>query len=171
MVGEPATFVRLAGCSVGCLGCDTDYSVSQRMGLAELVDAVLNLPTRRWVCLTGGEPTDHDIGPIVAALRAEGRLVALATSGVRKAPDVDFLSVSPHSTPTALEIRTGDQINLVHLLGNLRLNEWRYFDASGFKHKWVTPLSGGDPGDCIDFVRRYPGWRLGVQAHKLWGVA
>ncbi len=171
LLGEPMTFVRLAGCSVGCVGCDTDYRVSRRLGLAELVDAVLCLPARRYVWLTGGEPTDHDIAPLVGALRAEGRLVAVATSGVRPCPDVDFVSVSPHSTPDALRVCAGDQLNLVPLLGGLALSDWESYGGDGFAHKWATPLWGGDVTACLAFVGRHPGWRLGVQAHKSWGVA
>ena len=61
LLGVPMTFVRLAGCSVGCPGCDTDYSVALRLSVAEVVERVQRLARRKWVWLTGGEPTDHPL--------------------------------------------------------------------------------------------------------------
>ena len=36
--GTPMTFVRLAGCSVGCPQCDTDYSVAERTSVKDIVE-------------------------------------------------------------------------------------------------------------------------------------
>jgi hypothetical protein len=36
LMGLPAVLVRLAGCSVGCPGCDTDYRVTERATAAEI---------------------------------------------------------------------------------------------------------------------------------------
>src|SRR3712207_9539509 len=61
-VGEPATFVRLAGCNLRCSWCDTPYSWSaegvrdaSRMSLDDVAGAV----RERAVVLTGGEPLLH----------------------------------------------------------------------------------------------------------------
>lgn len=171
LLGEPMTFIRLAGCSVGCVGCDTDYSFFRRASLKELLSEVLQLPHRQYVWITGGEPTDHDLAPLISALRSEGRLVGLATSGIRTCPDVDFLSVSPHSSPDLLRIYAGDQINLVPTLGGLCLSDWESWVSRNFIRKYVTPFNGTEVDSCIGFVKRNPGWRLGFQAHLHWGVS
>jgi 7-carboxy-7-deazaguanine synthase len=63
--GEPMAFVRLAGCSVGCAQCDTDYRVSRRLTCEEIVEEVRAVVPPAfvwpWVWITGGEPTDHDL--------------------------------------------------------------------------------------------------------------
>ena len=115
--GFQMAFVRLAGCSVGCPGCDTDYSVHERLSvveIGEMVDAVTPGASRdRWVWITGGEPTDHDLAPLIAELRRRRYSIALATSGRRRfIPPVDWLSVSPHDVDT-LQLY-GSEVKLVH---------------------------------------------------------
>jgi len=85
---------------------------------------------------------------------------------------IDFLSVSPHTTPDKLLIRTGEQINLVPELGGLDLRNWGTFDFSGFKYRYATPLSGRwNMSQCEQWVNANDGWRMGIQANKSWGVA
>src|SRR5690348_9947144 len=62
LLGVPMVFIRLAGCSVGCAGCDTDYSPDSFRSLAEIeaeVKAVRG--NAEWVFITGGEPADHEL--------------------------------------------------------------------------------------------------------------
>jgi organic radical activating enzyme len=192
MLGVPMTFLRLAGCSVGCRGCDTDYAVAERLSVAEIVERLQRLPSRQWVWLTGGEPTDHPLGELVAALHSEGYRVAMATAGVRAETadgwrvheglatgGVDFLSVSPHFGPASDRwvIRHGSQMNVVHALNGVDVKDFSEIDPYRWGSLWVTPC-WYHPGDrmervreCLDFVRDHPAWRLGIQAHKLWGVS
>lgn len=184
--GEPMAFVRLAGCSVGCLGCDTDYRVSRRIGLEDLVREVQSVTPKSfvkpWAWLTGGEPTDHDLAPLVDALQTVGFNVALATSGVRPVSfSVQWLSVSPHSADAAQ--RNGHELKVIPELNGLSWDAlgdiWRW----SFPWRYVQPLwmpagidEDGSVMDahrrkCIEFVRTNPGWRLGVQAHRVWKVA
>src|SRR4051794_10222123 len=89
MRGVPMVFIRLAGCSMGCAQCDTDYSVAGRLSVDEILARVLAVQKRpsrtempAWVWLTGGEPTDHDLEPLVDGLHTIHCSVALATAGV-----------------------------------------------------------------------------------------
>lgn len=181
LLGLPTVFVRLAGCSVGCPQCDTDYRVHERLTAREIrsrVEAVRG--SAEWVWVTGGEPADYDLWSLLEEMRLCGR-VALATSGTKPLGGagclLDFLSVSPHGTPAGLKLVCGAQINLVPGLNGLRLADWDTFDASGFVHRYVTPLwiemrdhSYSNDEECIEWVRNHYGWRLGVQAHELWGL-
>lgn len=169
LLGLPMVFIRLAGCSVGCPRCDTDYRVHRRATVAEIraeVDAIAT--PGRWVWITGGEPTDHDLDPLFDALCSYR--MALATSGVRRVPGYwDFLSVSPHD-PNRWEQRTGDQVNLVPGLNGFSLEA--FGDCEGFDHRYATPLYG-DPESleaCRAWVETHRGWRLGIQAHRHWGM-
>lgn len=181
LIGVPMNFVRLAGCSIGCSGCDTNYTLSERLTVSEIETRLDTLPRCEWAWVTGGEPADYDLLELLEALRIRGR-VAVATSGHKaiNAPAslIDFLSVSPHGSPAKLAIRMGSQINLVPGLNGLGLAEWEGFDLSPWKcGGFVTPIwhHQGErmerTKECIEFVCRNPGFRLGVQAHKFWGVA
>lgn len=186
LTGIPMTFIRLAGCPVACGRCDTDYSPHSRLPLRKLVEKVCQHRHggRQWVWLTGGEPTAQEIDPLITALQHVGLRVALATAGVRKTPwcgiaGPDFLSVSPHDPNTWVQ-REGDQLNLVPGLGGLDLAEMEPHIASAqrfFNHCWITPLADAQGNllnlqKCLDWLEQpeHHGWRLGVQAHRVWGL-
>lgn len=176
MLGIAMTFIRLAGCSIGCHGCDTDYAVSERATEIEIAARIKTIGRPAWIWITGGEPTDHDLRPLIDATWGLGR-IAVATAGSRQYDfsRVDFVSVSPHGKPSDLMVRNGSSINLVPGLNGLSLCDWAAFSPSGFGSAWVTP--GWNDGrmegisECLAFVAENPWWRMGIQAHKSWGVA
>lgn len=183
-------FLRLAGCSVGCPGCDTDYTVSERLTVAEIIERLQRLRSCKWLWLTGGEPTDHPLGSLVTALRGEGYRIAIATSGVREkclkddfpiregrsAGGFDFVSVSPHFDDERWVLRSGTQLNVVPSLNGFRLDKIPEFDWKRFGSKWVTPVwnNGGMVGssvaECVEWVTRHNEWQLNIQAHKFWNL-
>ena len=180
--GSQMAFCRLAGCSVGCSSCDTDYSVAERMSaeaVAHAVGRIMPAGLRDpWVWLTGGEPYDRDLTPLFRAFRARGLLIAVATSGVHHAQSVDWLSVSPHGLDIAQ--RYGDEIKLVDGLNGLDLHTWLEANpdsSTDFQHRYVQPLSrDGDEGHsslarCLEFLRGHPNWALSRQDHIHWRVS
>lgn len=178
LFGTPQVFVRLAGCDVNCADCDTDYTVAERVDVREVVRRVANESCgARWVWLTGGEPTVHDLTPLVKVLRTLGFRIALATAGEREVrlDDFDFVSVSPHRHARLKQLR-GAQVNIVPGLNGLRLEDVGGIDLSGFDHKFVTPCwyAAGERmervRECVEWVKSYPDWRLGAQCHKFWNL-
>lgn len=187
--GTPMVFIRLAGCSVGCAGCDTDYRVAERVSVDEILARVLKLQKRpayypHWVWITGGEPTDHDLVPLIDGLRATQNNPALATSGVRSTLglDVAFLSVSPHSIDRWAQ-RGGTELKVVPGLNGMRLDDVLKVQHN-FVHRYVQPLwhqtANGPEKDgaataeslreCVEFVLAHPDWTLTDQGHKGWGL-
>jgi len=82
-VGKPCVFVRLTGCALRCVWCDTKYSYSggTEMSLAEVLAAVKGHPTRL-VEITGGEPLEQDdTYPLMASLLDRNYTVMLETGG------------------------------------------------------------------------------------------
>jgi 7-carboxy-7-deazaguanine synthase len=181
--GDPMVFVRLAGCSVGCNNCDTDYRVDSRATVSEILDRVRGVTSPvdyPWVWITGGEPTDHDLRPLLTALKAASYRIAVASSGVRAVPDdlpIDWLSISPHSGN--LQQHHGSEIKLVDRLGDLVLEQWiaRWPDIElRFAHRYVQPLSvngcesPSSLAHCMRFLREHPTWSLSRQDHVHWRV-
>src|SRR6185295_15396416 len=81
--GKPCVFVRLTGCSLRCVWCDTKYSYSggTEMPLADVIVAVESHPARL-VEITGGEPLEQDeVYALMDALLAKGHTVMLETGG------------------------------------------------------------------------------------------
>lgn len=169
--GQPMVFIRLAGCSVGCPECDTDYSVNTRLSPHEITMRVMDwMPGGqhpRWVWITGGEPLDHDITPLVEELHQWKCRVALATSGKHPLPcPVDFVSLSPHA-PDHNCVRQVDEVKIVPGLNSFSVRDIPRVEADAY---YVQPLDG-DPDSlqqCIDWVLKNPEWRITEQAHKRW---
>ncbi|MDR2613906.1 MAG: 7-carboxy-7-deazaguanine synthase QueE [Candidatus Accumulibacter sp.] len=90
-VGLPTVFVRLAGCPLRCVWCDTAYAFTggRRMTLAAILDVVSGYGTKE-VCVTGGEPlAQKNCLPLLAALCDAGHDVSLETSGALDVSGVD----------------------------------------------------------------------------------
>lgn len=90
-VGLPTVFVRLTGCPLRCVWCDTPYAFSG--GQLMDVDAILAEVAQhgaRHVCVTGGEPlAQPECLPLLSALCDTGYAVSLETSGALDISAVD----------------------------------------------------------------------------------
>lgn len=182
LAGWPMVFVRLAGCSIGCPGCDTDYSVSQRMAprlIAQKVAEVMP-PGIRWIWITGGEPTDHELAPLIAELRRLGLFVkiALATAGHRLVDrivhDLDWISVSPHDPAQWVQYQ-GQELKLVPGLNGFWLKDFApvvFSKPLAFGHMFVSPCEGRPEtvAECRRWVMGHPGWKMTGQLHKQWQI-
>ncbi|MCW2950536.1 MAG: Radical domain protein, partial [Thermoleophilia bacterium] len=103
--GEPATFLRLAGCNLRCVWCDTSYSWNRegvRAATAMSVGELAATVTERAVVLTGGEPMLHRrrLPELIGELRAHSvEHVTVETNATIFDADVvdlvDLWSLSP----------------------------------------------------------------------------
>lgn len=100
--GQPATFIRLAGCNLRCSYCDTVYSLFgeetpceyTEMTIEEVIKKVNT--TYKRITLTGGEPLVHkDSAELVTRLIEMGCEVNIETNGA--VDIVEFLSRVPQS--------------------------------------------------------------------------
>ena len=182
-VGGCMAFVRLAGCSVvDChirRECDeAPWTMTARMRAEMIVARVRELPPVCAVCITGGEPTDHDLLPIICALREAGYRVHLETSGARSVGGypLDWLTVSPKQ-PGYVQ-RQGHTLKLVVRpeMGWDAIDSWSR--GTSFFHYYLQPLYiENEPVNLpqvmamLDDLRNVGGkWFLSTQAHKTWGV-
>jgi len=90
-VGLPTVFVRLTGCPLRCVWCDTAYAFSggQFYPIDDIVRQVAAFGLRH-VCVTGGEPLAQQGCPtLLTALCDAGFEVSLETSGALDISAVD----------------------------------------------------------------------------------
>jgi 7-carboxy-7-deazaguanine synthase len=90
-VGWPTLFIRLTGCPLRCVYCDTQYAFygGEWRTVAELVE-VARLSGVHHVCVTGGEPLAQKAClELLGALCDAGLEVSLETSGAMDVAPVD----------------------------------------------------------------------------------
>jgi 7-carboxy-7-deazaguanine synthase len=90
-VGWPTFFIRLTGCPLRCLYCDTAYAFhgGEWRTVARLASEALQSSARH-VCVTGGEPlAQRQCLTLLTVLCESGLRVSLETSGAIDASSVD----------------------------------------------------------------------------------
>jgi 7-carboxy-7-deazaguanine synthase len=188
--GFPCAFIRLTGCSLRCVWCDTAYAFhgGADMALDEAVAQVLDLETRL-VEVTGGEPLEQEaVYPLMERLLDAGRTVLLETGG-----HVPLDRVDPRVVKIVDVKAPGSGMQSANLLENLdRLqphDEIKFVIADRRDFDWSLGMvreRNLDQGRVVTFS---PVWetlpasdlaawirdsgrpvRLGLQLHKiLWG--
>ena len=89
--GWPTTFIRLTGCPLRCVYCDTSYAFYG--GNWRSLDDILNdecVRSSKHICVTGGEPlAQKACRELLSRLCDQGYQVSLETSGAMDIADVD----------------------------------------------------------------------------------
>ena len=82
-VGKPCVFVRLTGCSLRCVWCDTKYAFGGGTEMPlETILACVEKHHTRLVEITGGEPLEQEeVYPLMKSLLARNYIVMLETGG------------------------------------------------------------------------------------------
>jgi 7-carboxy-7-deazaguanine synthase len=188
-VGWPTLFIRLTGCPLRCVYCDTQYAFYG--GEWRTVDELLQVARDsrvRHVCVTGGEPlAQKSCLPLLAALCDAGFAVSLETSGAMDVAAVDprVSRVVDLKTPGSGEDGRNRLANLELLNGHDQL---KIVVCSRADYEWARNLlRGRAPLSCQ--VLMSPSWgqvepralaewiledrlavRFQLQLHKvLWG--
>lgn len=166
--GMPATFVRLAGCNLNCSFCDTDKSEKEVLSFSTVIQRV-----KRWKCrrivLTGGEPTIQDISWMGKLFRMNQFSVALETNGTNLVDEglFDWVTFSPKADSKWVLERC-DELKVVYQGQNLI-----QYDGIRCQHRFLQPVEiDGEMNfkETVEAVLANPGWRLGLQMHKIIGV-
>ena len=139
--GYPCTFIRLTGCPLRCVWCDTEYSFfgGEKVTLDELMDKVREIGTNV-VEITGGEPLIHRNAFVLAQrLLDEGYTVLVETSG---AVDVAPLDPRAHKImdlkcPGSGEVERNLWTNLDHLTER---DEIKFVISNRADYEWARDV-------------------------------
>jgi len=188
--GLPCAFVRLTGCSLRCVWCDTAYAFygGGDMTVADAASRALAFGTEL-VEITGGEPLEQDaVYPLMKRLLDAGRTVLLETGG-----HVPLDRVDPRVVKIVDVKAPGSGMAHANLPENLDMlgerDELKFVLAGRADFEWALDLVARRELDRRHTVTFSPAWgdlpapdlaawvrdsgrpiRLGLQLHKiLWG--
>jgi len=189
-VGLPTVFIRLTGCPLRCVYCDTSYAFTggHDISIDQILEQVKNHKSR-YVTVTGGEPlAQKNCIALLKKLCDEGYEVSLETSGALDVSQVDdrVMKVMDIKTPASGEVQKNlwDNLNELNAQDEIKFvlcDETDYIWASCVlaEHdlsKKCTVLFAPvqdslSPRNLADWILRdHLPVRMQVQLHKLlWG--
>jgi 7-carboxy-7-deazaguanine synthase len=136
--GSPCVFVRMAGCNLRCVYCDTTYAYEEGIEMSE--DEILETANRygiKLVEVTGGEPLmQKETLSIMERLLDNGFTVLLETNGSVSIKDVDkrviiILDIKTHKSGMFDKM---DLLNLKYLKAN---DEVKFVIVDREDYEWV----------------------------------
>lgn len=191
-VGHPSVFIRLGGCNLACMFCDTNFEDFDTRSVADIITQAKELAAdgqgrrvRDLIVITGGEPFRQNIVPLCEALLAEGFRVQIETNGTlyRPVPEGVAIVCSPKNTGNGYHpIREDLLPRLQALKFLLSKHDEKYSGVADVgQGKYATPVYV-QPMDEYDAVRNAAnlayatdmaithGYKLSLQTHKLLGI-
>lgn len=188
--GAPCVFVRLHGCGLRCVWCDTPYALDHRnggtwMGFEQILRKIESHPAR-FVEFTGGEPLEQpELHPLMTRLVYGGWAVAVETGG-----HVDISACDPRVIRIVDFKAPGSGMMKMNRLENIELlsdrDEVKFVCASIADYEWardfihtyqiarrvaatfISPAFGAiDPIALVERILRDGlDVRFGLQLHK-----
>lgn len=168
--GLPTIFVRLTGCPLRCVYCDTEYAFTggERQSLDAIIATIKTYPCKR-ICLTGGEPlAQPNAIELMQRLLSDGYEISLETAGALSVKDVPAAvsKVMDLKTPSSGEADKNLWSNLDHLTQHdqikfviMNRTDYDWAKATLIEHQldkrvgtvWFSPMFtvAGDIDDAV----------------------
>jgi len=168
--GLPTIFVRLTGCPLRCVYCDTEYAFTggERQSLDAIIATIKTYPCKR-ICLTGGEPlAQPNAIELMQRLLSDGYEISLETAGALSVKDVPAAvsKVMDLKTPSSGEADKNLLSNLDHLTQHdqikfviMNRTDYDWAKATLIEHQldkrvgtvWFSPMFtvAGDIDDAV----------------------
>jgi len=219
--GTLMTFIRIAGCSVGkpmtaeervafsslentslpvyrekctlwdgrTFACDTNFQTKEVLTTHEILERIPD--SVEHVCITGGEPLNHDLSVLLNHLKARWIECHIETSGtvpINKAYSQfklhDLISEAANGWLwLTISPKLGCLDYMIDIASEIKFLVDNEFDASKVpeiaKRKYLVYLqpvnyehsiNQSNVKRCLDLQQRHPHWRISNQSHKEWGV-
>jgi 7-carboxy-7-deazaguanine synthase len=143
--GLPCVFVRMTGCNLRCVYCDTTYAYEEGIEMSEdeIIERVKSYGIKL-VEITGGKPLlQKDVLPLMERLIDNGFTVLLETNGGENIQDVDkrVVIIMDIKTPKSGMFERMDLMNLKYIKPD---DEIKFVVIDRKDYEWVR-----------DFIRDY----------------
>ena len=139
LTGLPTVFVRLTGCPLRCVYCDTEYAFNggTKTSIDDIIATIESYNCPR-VCVTGGEPlAQPECITLLRQLCDSGFQVSLETSGAMDVSLVDprVIKVMDLKTPDSGELARNRYDNISSLTDQ---DQVKFVIASKTDYDWAT---------------------------------
>lgn len=140
-VGIPTVFVRLTGCPLRCVYCDSAYAFKggKKLTLTKIIAEVKKYDCR-YVTVTGGEPlAQPDSLELMRKLLNKGYIVSLETSGALDISEVDerVIKVVDIKTPSSGEVDKNRYSNIDYLKAH---DQIKFVIGSDKDYRWSKAI-------------------------------
>ena len=169
--GLPTIFVRLTGCPLRRVYCDTEYAFSggERQSLEAIMATIASFPCKR-ICLTGGEPlAQPNAIELMKRLLADGYEISLETAGALSVQEVPVAvsKVMDLKTPSSGEADKNLWSNLEYLTQHDQLKfvimnraDYDWAKTKLFEHNldqlvgtvWFSPMFNVTDDDTLNDI-------------------
>lgn len=174
--GRAAYFVRLGGCDIACEWCDTKESWNSNLFPPKNVDDLLlriMAAKAQSVVVTGGEPLNWNLDYLCQKLKENNIRTFLETSGSQPLSGLwDWICVSPKKSSPPLDdlLDKADELKVIvhdqtdftwaeENASKVRPDCYLLLQPEWSQRQQITPV-------IIDYIKKFPQWRLSLQAHK-----
>lgn len=173
--GTAAYFVRIGGCDVGCHWCDVKESWNSELHPPTDIEKIATNAKKfaETVVITGGEPLTWNMLPLTQLLKNNGLRIHIETSGAYPVSgEWDWFCLSPKKTklPVKEAYDLANELKVIiynkhdfvfaeEQAAKMNSNALLFLQPEWSKKEEITPL-------IVDYVMKYPKWRVSLQTHK-----
>lgn len=181
--GQNMLFIRWFGCNLKCPWCDEPKHVEKGLIVEMTDEEIIQLAKDsgvKWVCITGGEISIHDLRDLITKLQEAGLKVQAESNGhnIMNIHNADHLTCSPkdihgniphgivgHWTDIKLVVQRGDDAR-------------KHLKVYGMvcDNLFVQPCNDEDSVNAdnlayaLELIKEFPAVGLSIQLHKILGV-
>ncbi|MCT8340776.1 7-carboxy-7-deazaguanine synthase QueE [Flavobacteriaceae bacterium TK19130] len=173
--GTAAYFIRVGGCDVGCHWCDVKESWNPDIHPPSEITSIAENAAHysKTIVITGGEPLTWDMGPLTSLLKEKGLDIHIETSGAYDLTGTwDWICLSPKKIklPKPDIYKKANELKvIVYNNSDFDFAEEQaekvskdcilYLQPEWSKRDKMIPK-------IVDYVMKYPRWKVSLQTHK-----
>jgi len=174
--GKAAYFIRIGGCDIGCMWCDTKVSWNIDIHSLASTDSIIETAYKseaKSIVVTGGEPSSYNLEYLCLKAKEKGLQTFVETSGAYPLTgEWDWICLSPKKQKPPLKKANKHANELKVIIYDDSDFIWAEESAKKVSKNCILYLQPEwskrkeNTQKIIEYVKKNPKWNLSVQLHK-----